>query len=572
MAAAASGQTGRFYTVTPCRIVDTRNPQGPYGGPALSAATERRFTITGQCGIPAGAGSVAVNASVTGATATGYLRLYPSGVALPPTSSVNYIAGQTRANNGIYGLSSSGQLSVFCSQSSGTVHFILDVTGWFDGAPASGGGTGSQIWSRRFSGSGAFDSAYATGVAVDGSGNVFVAGYFQRAVDFGGGTLSSAGGSDVFVVKYSSSGSHLWSRRYGGPSDDICEGVAVDGGGNVLLTGHFSGTADFGTGGLTSAGASDIYLAKYSGSGAPIWVRRFGGGSNDRGFAVDADASGNVVVTGYMVGTVDFGGGPLTSDGQADVFLAKYSSTGAHVWSKQFGGSSSDIGQSVAIDGGGNVALTGYFQGSADFGGSVLSSAGANDGFAARYDGTGRHLWSRRFGNGSDDRGIGVATDSLGNVIVTGTFVDPVDFGGGTIGNSGGGDIFLVKYSAGGAHVWSRGFGTGSLVAEMVSSVAVDGNDNVLLTGAIVGGVDFGGGPLSGNGSYDVFIAKFRSDSGHIWSHRYGALYDDHGWGIAADSAGNVLSAGDFYLSIDFGGGALVNDGGTDSYLVKLTP
>ncbi|HEX9150402.1 MAG TPA: nucleotide-binding protein, partial [Thermoanaerobaculia bacterium] len=133
-------------------------------------------------------------------------------------------------------------------------------------------------------------------------------------------------------------------------------------------------------------------------------------------------------------------------------------------------------------------------------------------------------------------------------------------------------DIFLVKYSSNGMHQWSRSYGTTAAVGDIGNAVAVDGANNVLLTGSIVGAVDFGGGALAGNGSYDVFIAKFRSDASHLWSKRAGALYDDHGWGIAADSTGNVFSTGDFYQSINFGGGTLVNEAGTDSYVVKLSP
>lgn len=570
-AAAVSGaQTGRFYTVTPCRIVDTRGPVAPNGGPALNANTERRFTIAGYCGIPSGVGSVAVNVTVTGSTAGGNLRIYPAGAGFPGTSAINYSAGQTRANNGTYGLSSSGELSVYANQSSGTVHFVLDVSGWFDGTPAPPLGT--QIWARRMSGNNSFDNALANSIAVDSQGNVVVAGSFERSVDFGGGSLTSAGGDDVFVAKFSSSGTHIWSRRYGGSSDDFCESVTVDGAGDIVLAGYFSGSADFGSGLLTSAGGTDVFLAKYSSGGSPVWSQRFGSTSTDRGLAVDADNSNNYIVVGYMVGTVDFGGGPLTSVGLADAFVAKFSSAGTHIWSKRFGGTSSDIAQAVAVDSGGNVAVTGYFQGTANFGGQNLNSAGANDVFAARYDVNGGHVWSVAWGSSSEDRGSGVATDSQGNVVVTGTFTNSVNFGGGAIANSGGADIFLVKYSAAGAHVWSRGFGTTASISEASNAVGVDGSNNVLLTGSIVGSVDFGGGPLVGNGSYDVFIAKFRSDASHVWSKRYGALYDDHGWGITADSAGNVVSTGDFHQSIDFGGGALVNEAGTDSYVVKLTP
>jgi hypothetical protein len=566
----AAAQTGRFYTVTPCRVIDTRLASGPYGGPALSANTTRQFLIAGQCGIPSNAGSVAVNVTVIGASAAGNLRLYPTGTPLPLSSAINYMAGQTRANNGTYGLGS-GQLSVYCSQASGTAHLALDVSGWFEGGGVPGG-TGTQIWARRMSGPGSFDNAFANGVAVDGQGNVVVAGYFQNSVDFGGGTLVSAGGADAFVAKFSSTGAHLWSRRFGGGSDDYFEGVTVDGAGDIAVAGYFSGSADFGSGLLTSAGGTDVVLAKYSSAGGGVWSRRFGSTGADRGFAIDADGSGNFVFTGYMVGTVDFGGGPLTSAGMADVILIKYSSAGSHVWSKHFGGSSSDIGMAVAADSAGNVAVTGYFQGTANFGGANLTSAGANDIFAARFDSSGRHTWSDSWGGTSEDRGNSIAIDGAGDVIITGTFIGDVDFGGGRIANTGGSDIFLVKYSASGSHVWSRGFGTTSSLGETVNSVAVDTGNNVLLTGSIVGSVNFGGGALTGSGSYDVFIAKFRADASHVWSKRAGAGYDDHGWGIAADSTGNVFCAGDFVQSVNFGGGALVNDAGTDSFVVKLTP
>ncbi|HLN81480.1 MAG TPA: hypothetical protein VK392_09850, partial [Thermoanaerobaculia bacterium] len=226
VASAASAAMLSFYTLTPCRIVDTRGPQGPLGGPALAANTVRTFTVAGVCGIPAGAESIAVNVTVTQATALGSLQLFPAGVTPPGNSSVNYSAGQTRANNGVYGISSSGQLSVDCMQSSGTAQLIIDVVGWFKGSSPPTG-TGAQIWARRLSGSGAFDNAYASGIAVDGAGNVVVVGAFQNSVDFGGGSLTSAGGTDMFVAKYSASGAHLWSRRFGGASDDYAEAVTV---------------------------------------------------------------------------------------------------------------------------------------------------------------------------------------------------------------------------------------------------------------------------------------------------------------------------------------------------------
>jgi hypothetical protein len=120
-----------FYTVPPCRVVDTRNPNGPYGGPALSANTDRTFVIAGRCGIPAGARAISFNATATLPSTTGDLRLYAGGTPRPTASSVNYRAGQTRANNGFAPLGASGDLAVRCDQNSGNVQVIIDVNGYF---------------------------------------------------------------------------------------------------------------------------------------------------------------------------------------------------------------------------------------------------------------------------------------------------------------------------------------------------------------------------------------------------------------------------------------------------------
>jgi hypothetical protein len=121
-----------FYTVLPCRVVDTRGPTSSLGGPALVARTSRQFPIAGLCGIPATAQSVAVTLTVTLPTASGHLRVFPANTALPLTSALNYNAGQTRANSAIVKLGPGAAITVHCSQPSGTAHFILDVSGYFE--------------------------------------------------------------------------------------------------------------------------------------------------------------------------------------------------------------------------------------------------------------------------------------------------------------------------------------------------------------------------------------------------------------------------------------------------------
>ncbi len=122
---------GSFFALVPCRVLDTRNPNGPYGGPALTANQTRSFVVAGRCGIPASARAISVNVTVTGPTAAGNVRLFAAGAPVPLVSSLNYSAGQTRGNNGVVGLSATG-LAIRAVQGAGTTHVILDVNGYFE--------------------------------------------------------------------------------------------------------------------------------------------------------------------------------------------------------------------------------------------------------------------------------------------------------------------------------------------------------------------------------------------------------------------------------------------------------
>jgi hypothetical protein len=199
----------------------------------------------------------------------------------------------------------------------------------------------------------------------------------------------------------------------------------LDGSGNVAMTGFFRGTVNFGGGNRTGGGNQDIFLAKFSGvDGSQMWSRGFGGTLDDQSFGVALDGTGNVMMTGVFQNTVDFGGGGpgLTSAGSYDMFVAKYLGTdGSHVWSKRFGSTGFDSGSALAMDGSGNVVVTGTFQNTVDFGGGGLTAAdvGFGDAYVAKFSGNdGSHLWSKRFGGTGGDSGVGIAVDSISGNVV----------------------------------------------------------------------------------------------------------------------------------------------------------
>jgi hypothetical protein len=294
---------------------------------------------------------------------------------------------------------------------------------------------------------------------------------------------------------------HLWSKRFGDANSQQALAVAGDASGNVIVAGTFAGAVDFGGGALTSAGQDDIFVAKFASDGAHLWSKRFGDGTNQYAALVAVDASGNVILAGYFPGTVDFGGGALTCAGNGDIFVAKFASDGAHLWSRRFGDGNA---AAAAVDASGNVIVAGYFKGAVDFGGGALTSAGGYDIFVAKFASDGAHLWSKRFGDGSYQGADAVAVDASGNVIVTGRGGDTIDFGGGALA---GNYIFVAKFGPNGAHLWSKGLGDWTYAYAVVT---VDASGNVIVTGAFAGTVDFGGGALtSTSAANEIFVAKF---------------------------------------------------------------
>lgn len=438
------------------------------------------------------------------------------------------------------------------------------------------------------------------GVAVDGSGNVYITGIFQGTVDFdpSGGTtnLASAGNNDVFIAKYNSSGALVWADRIGTTTDEFSFGIALDASSNVHVVGYFSGTVDFdpgaGTSNLTSNGGTDIFFAKYNSSGGLVWAKNVGGTSNEVGRAIGLDGSGNVFITGEFRSTADFDPGAgtqnLTSAGLADVFVAEYTSAGVYVLALSMGGTSNDIGYGIGVDGVGLITVTGRFQGTADFDPSVsttnLVSAGGYDIFLAQYDNTGAIQWAYGSGQTTDDYAFGLAVDNGGgDMYVTGKFEGTVDFnplaGVTNLTSNGVEDAFFAKYDASGTLLWAKNVaGSG---ADFANAITFDGSGNVYVAGSFqttLNDADFdpGAGTAILNG-YGMFFAKYTSTGAYVWAKAVTAIAGSGNTakGIAVDGSGNVYVTGVFIETADFDPGTgtttVTNNSSNDIFLAKYT-
>ncbi len=347
-------------------------------------------------------------------------------------------------------------------------------TGFFDAFISRIDASGHVLWTKQI-GTTAFE--YGISVAADASGNSYLIGRTN-------GTLGGAriGGDDAFLIKFDSSGNQVWARQVGTAERDSAMGVTVDRLGNVYISGETNGSFD----GFVNRGDQDAFLIKFDAAGNELWVQQIGTDSTDISEAVAVDNAGNVYINGLTGGSL---GG--ANAGMLDVFLAKFDSSGNQVWTRQFGTTSNEAGESVSVDASGNIYVTGDTRGS--LGGP---SAGSSDPFIVKYDAAGNQVWARQFGSPGDDRSHAVAVDGEGNAFISG-FTD----GNLERPRVGFTDAYLTKFDAAGNLLWSDQFGAYWTEGQ---ALAVDSLGNVFSSGYVRGSL---GGTNAGD--FDAYLAKF---------------------------------------------------------------
>jgi hypothetical protein len=402
---------------------------------------------------------------------------------------------------------------------------------------------------------------YGTSVAVDSSGNVYIAGY-SSASWTGPVTAvhpdpihSHSGSNDIFVLKLDSSGNYQWHTFYGSTGSETNPSIAADRNGNVYVGGSsiygWQGDGNISPKHAAAGGGwSNFFVLKLNSAGAYQWHTFYGGSANNStATSIALDSNGNAHVAGYCTGTWFGASGesPLRAyrTGGADVCVIKLTSSGEYAWHTFYGSDINDWAYGIAVDGSSNVYVTGF--GLAAWTGTptitpINAFNGVNyDMFVLKLNSSGAHQWHTFHGSSNNDYGYAIAVDNSSNVYVTGSGIST--WGSNVIdAHSANADRHLLKLNSNGVYQWNTFWAGGS--GDSVG-IALDKNNNIYVTG--YDWLTWGTSPLHSHtsGDYDITVAKFNTGGARMWNTFYGAASaEDKGVGIAVDVNGSVIVTG----------------------------
>lgn len=355
-------------------------------------------------------------------------------------------------------------------------------------------------WATYYGGS-AFMGDASIDITTDVLGNVVIAGATSSSnfpVSVGAFQTSGGGSVDAFVIKFNSAGTRQWATYYGGNFTDYGNGIATDNLGNIVIAGQTNSptfpitSGAFQTNYRGSAGLEDAFLVKFDAAGARQWATFYGGNDDDVATSVATDTSGNVIFTGRTSSTnfpVTLGAFQTSNAGAQSAFVVKFDGLGVRQWATYYGGSSGDLGYSIATDIVGNTYITGLTQ-SSDFPytAGVFQTVlnGIQDAFVAKLDPLGVPIWSGFYGGNDLEWGEDIALDMLGNVVISGETTSPsfpvtpgafqtVYGGTGTFG----GDAFVVKFNPTGTLQWATFYG--GIHGDLGFDITTDKKNNIYL-------------------------------------------------------------------------------------------
>lgn len=316
-----------------------------------------------------------------------------------------------------------------------------------DAFMAKFGPTGAYLWSKRV---GVAGNQAVTALAVNAAGEVVMGGNFEGTLICPFGCVQSTGGQDIFLFKYDGAGLQQMVKVYGAAADQLLNAMTFDPSGNLIFIGQLQGNGiDFGGGApLASAGGHDAFVVKLDPTGVHQWSQRFGDPLEQRAVAVTTDAAGNIIMTGGFFSSINFGALDIQSAGLSDIFVLKLGADGSYLWANTYGDASDQVPGGVGADADGNIVITGGFQGMVDFGGGPLTSSVSYDLLLLKLNDQGGHIWSKGFGNSASQIGGPLYIyPAGGEILIAGAVAGAINFGAGDLTSAGAEDVAVSKIS-----------------------------------------------------------------------------------------------------------------------------
>jgi hypothetical protein len=366
--------------------------------------------------------------------------------------------------------------------------------------------TGELVWAQLYGGAG---TQRVQSIAVDDAGDIYVGGYFDTGFAPGGTIMPLvANAVDSFVMKATGAdGTPVWVWHGGGTSDQQVYELAVDAAtGEAVVTGNYAGVMNTGVSSLTAA-TSDGFLVKLDAAGVAVWGIDFGGDQVDNGEGLEVDGAGNIYLAGNFAETIDFGSGPINDLGGNDAFVAKLTPSGTYTWSYPIRAAMEEVVYNAALGPDGSVHVVGEFTGTVDFGGGGVTSAGDTDVFVLKLSADGEYIWSTTIAGEAEEQGKDIWVGPDGKVLVGVDFWGNVMVGDELVLPGGSGDLGIVVLDSEGTPELVRRFG--ELSDDNLRRVLMPAPDVVLFSAECLNPVDFGAGHQSApDTSVDICLVR----------------------------------------------------------------
>lgn len=407
----------------------------------------------------------------------------------------------------------------------------------------------------------------ANDVEINNNHESYTAGYITGETAFNSSTLVpfAQGNGDIYVAKYGPTGSLIWEKTFGGNYSDRAIDLAIGTDQNILVTGQFFGTVNFGSITLTSsANSKDIFILKLDPTGNVLWARKEGGSLAENAYGITVDQQNNVILTGQFQGSATIGNNnftsaidPNTNQPSFDFFISKYDPSGNPLWSLNGSAEYEDRGLAVAVDNQNNIFFTGQFSKTLTFASNSYPNLGYNIGFLCKLNPAGQLQFFNQLKAGMTNA-YDLELNNDNEVVVTGDFLGNLNYydaiGTHVIQNSFDRHIFILKTSNNGNYQWNYTLGSNNEVS--ARSVSMDPHKDIFVTGYFKCDLsqiqDTAEATFNSVGFKDVYLLKINNSGQYEYIKHFGGKMDDEGHGVAINQNDKPHICGSFTKDLNF--------------------